>query len=371
MALAVLGAIVPAGAALGAQAALSAAAEGHNAPGGVVVLSVSAGTKVAVVSTKGANALVTVEGWVDASRLAGALDTFPASVDSKATLRVRGSASATGAILAELHPRIGVRTLGKSGTWTRIRRSAWIPASALPKPEPVAAPKAVTAPAKTAAPPPTKAAKATEMPRVTAAATPQVKAAVTPPAKPAVTPAAPAQAAAAATVAPMFPGAMSAAKTTKLLIAPGGAVVGELAQGAIVMPLAHDHGWAKVRVEAWVPDADLSPADSSLGSRLSAADLRADPEATHGKTVQWDVQILSLQIADPLRPEMARDEPYLLAKGPGAEDALLYLAVPPSLLAQAKALPPLTRVLITARVRSGHSEPVGIPILDLRSISKR
>jgi hypothetical protein len=108
-----------------------------------------------------------------------------------------------------------------------------------------------------------------------------------------------------------------------------------------------------------------------MGAKLSAADLRADPDATHGKTVQWDVQILSLQIADPLRPEMARDEPYLLAKGPGTEDALLYLAVPPSLLAQAKALPPLTRVLITARVRSGHSEPVGIPILDLRSISKR
>jgi hypothetical protein len=83
------------------------------------------------------------------------------------------------------------------------------------------------------------------------------------------------------------------------------------------------------------------------------------------------VQVLSLQTADPLRPELARDEPYLLAKGPGAEDALLYLAVPPSLLAQASAIPPLTRVLITARVRSGHSEPVGIPILDLRSIAKR
>jgi hypothetical protein len=332
MALAVLGSIVPAGATAGAQTALSAAAEGHNAPGGVVVLSLSAGTKVAVVSTKGANALVTVEGWVDASRLAGALDTFPASVDSKASLRVRATASANGAILAELHPRIGVRTLGKSGTWTHIRRSAWIPSSALPKPEPVAA-------------------------------------TVTAPAKGATTPGAPAVAQVAST--PAVPGAMSASKTTKLLSAPGGAAVGELAQGAIVMPLAHDHGWAKVRVEAWVPDADLSPADSSMGARLSAADLRADPEATHGKTVQWDVQILSLQIADPLRPEMARDEPYLLAKGPGSEDALLYLAVPPSLLAEAKALPPLTRVLITARVRSGHSEPVGIPILDLRSISKR
>ena len=368
MALAVLGAIVPAGATAGAQTALAAAAEGHNAPGGVVVLSLSAGTKVAVVSTKGANALVTVEGWVDGSRLAAALDTFPASVDSKASLRVRATASATGTVLAELHPRIGVRPLGKSGTWTRIRRSAWIPASALPKPEPAAATKAAAAPpAKVAATPPSKSAAA---PQVKAAVTPPVKAAVTAPPKGAATTAAPA-AAQVAPAPPAVPGAMSASKTTKLLVAPGGAAVGELAQGAIVLPLAHDHGWAKVRVEAWVPDGDLSPADSSMGAKLSAADLRADPEATHGKTVQWDVQILSLQIADPLRPEMARDEPYLLAKGPGTEDALLYLAVPPSLLAQAKALPPLTRVLITARVRSGHSEPVGIPILDLRSISKR
>jgi hypothetical protein len=350
------GTFAAAGATAGAQSALATATEGHNAPGGVVVLSLSAGTKVAVVTTKGANALVTVEGWVDASRLAGALDTFPASVDSKASLRVRATAAANGTILGELRPRIGVRTIGKSGTWTRIRRSAWISTSALPKPEPVAQAKPpATAPVKASAAPPAKGSAVTAP-----------KPAVTQQAKAAPAPQVPATAA-----MPVVPGAMSASKPTKLLVAPEGASVGELAQGAVVIPLAHDHGWAKVRVEAWVPDADLSPADSSLGSRLSAADLRADPDGTHGRTVQWDVQVLSLQTADPLRPEMARDEPYLLAKGPGMEDALLYLAVPPSLLAQAKALPPLTRVLITARVRSGHSEPVGIPILDLRSISKR
>ena len=71
------------------------------------------------------------------------------------------------------------------------------------------------------------------------------------------------------------------------------------------------------------------------------------------------------------RYRITNDEPYLLAKGPGSENALLYLAVPPSLLNQAKGLPPLTRVLITARVRVGRSEPVGTPILDLKSISKR
>lgn len=170
---------------------------------------------------------------------------------------------------------------------------------------------------------------------------------------------------------PALPGAMSASRAMPLLAAPEGKPLGDLAAGALVLPLAHDHGWSKVRVEGWVPDRLLSPADTSLGSQLTAADLRADPDGTRGKMVQWDVQVLSLETADPLRPELARDEPYLLAKGPGTEDALLYIAVPPSLLAQARALPPLTRVLITARVRSGHSEPVGIPILDLRSIAKR
>jgi hypothetical protein len=329
----------------GAQT-LAAAAEGRSAPGGSVVISLHAGTKVAVVSTRDKNALVTIEGWVDASRLGGKLDSFPASVDAKAPLRVRASASATAPILAELRPRSGVTPLSKSGTWTRIRRSAWIPAGALPK-----TPVAATTVAKGAA---------------------QAQAKTTPkgpvPAKTTDPQAAKDGDGDAPQAVPS--GTMSVSKPTKLLAAPGGKPLGEIAAGATVQSLAHDHGFAKVRIEGWVPEKELSPADSTV-SQLTAADLRSDPEGTRGKMVQWEVEVLSLQTADPLRRELARDEPYLLAKGPGSENALLYLAVPPSLLNQAKALPPLTRVLITARVRAGHSEPVGTPILDLKSISKR
>jgi hypothetical protein len=325
----------------GAQTLLATAAEGRAAPSGAVVISVRPGAKVAVVATREKSALVTIEGWVDASRLAGKLDSFPASVDSKAPLRVRASASATAPILAELRPRSGVTPLAKSGTWTRIRRSAWIPSGALPKP----------AAGKSAAPEQAK-------------AVPQAAAPSRPPAaQPANDGAGEAQAAP--------PGAMSVSQPTKLLASPGGKALGEIAAGATVQAVAHDHGFAKVRIEGWVPEKELSPADSSAAPQLTAADLRSDPEGTRGKMVQWEVEVLSLQTADPLRRELARDEPYLLAKGPGGENALLYLAVPPSLLNQAKALPPLTRVLITARVRSGHSEPLGTPILDLKSISKR
>jgi hypothetical protein len=336
----------------GAQTALAAAADGRNAPGGDLVISIRPGTKVAVVSTKESHVLVTVDGWVDGSRLTAKLDTFPASVDGKAPLRVRASASANAAILAELRPRTGVHTLGKSGTWTRVKRSVWISASALPKTTPKASKPADAKPAaKQPVSPPAKSAPVVAVP-----VAPKVAAPVAPtPAPVQGTPA----------------GAMSVSKPTKLLSAPGGGAIADLATGAIVQPLAHDHGFAKVRIEGWVPERELSPADSSVGAELTAADLRADPEGTRGKSVQWEVEVLSFQTADPLRRELARDEPYLLAKGPGTENALLYLAIPPSLLTQAKALQPLTRVLITARVRSGHSEPVGTPILDLKSISKR
>lgn len=179
------------------------------------------------------------------------------------------------------------------------------------------------------------------------------------------------RAAATAPVAQATAGSMSVSRPTKLMAAPNGNAVGTLVPGTIVQSLVRDHGFVKVRIEGWVPERDVEPADSSLGPQLTAADLRADPVAARGKLVRWDVEVLALQVADPLRRELAPDEPYLLAKGPGTENALLYLAVPPSLLNAAKALPPLTRVLITATVRSGHSEPVGTPILDLKSISKR
>lgn len=324
-----------------AQTALPVAAEGRVAPGGAVIIALRPGAMVSSGTSKGADVLVTIEGWVATARLTGKLDTFPASVDANGTLRVRASPEASGVIIAELRPRVGVQTLGKSGTWTRIRRSVWVAAGALRN----SAARGVASKPPAVAP----AAKASPAP---------------PPASPPVTDASGAQSAAPA-------GPMSVSKPAKLLAAPDGGSMGDLAAGTIVQPIAHDHGWAKVRIEGWVPERELTPADSAAGSRLTAADLRADPDGTRGKIVQWEVEVLSLQTADPLRPDLARDEPYLLAKGPGTEDALLYLAIPPSLLNQAKALAPLSRVLIIARVRVGHSEPGGTPILDLRAISKR
>lgn len=165
-------------------------------------------------------------------------------------------------------------------------------------------------------------------------------------------------------------GAYTVSRATVIRNAPDAAPVGELRAGAGVQVIGHDRGWVRVRTEAWVPASEVVPADTAYSATLSAADLRSDPDAARGKVVQWTVQFIALQTADPLRRGLATDEPYVLARGPGKENALLYLVVPPSLLGTARALSPLDSVAVTARVRDGRSEPVGVPILDIQTIRR-
>ncbi|MES3033343.1 MAG: hypothetical protein V4813_05035 [Gemmatimonadota bacterium] len=151
--------------------------------------------------------------------------------------------------------------------------------------------------------------------------------------------------------------------------APDGPMMGTVVAPGTVIPLARERGWVRVRLEGWVRESDLLPVDSALRTALSAADLRADPEGSKGKLVRWKVEILALQRADALRRDLADGEPYLLARGPVGENAMLYLAVPPSLLGEARAITPLTVIQITARVRNGRSAPTNVPILDVETIS--
>lgn len=157
---------------------------------------------------------------------------------------------------------------------------------------------------------------------------------------------------------------------TVLRDAPSSAAIGQLQKTANVQVIAHDRGWSRVRIDAWVPDSVLVPADTAFRSNLSAADLRADPAAARGKMVMWNVEFLAMQTADPLRQGLADEEPYMLARGPNSENALLYLVVPPSLMGTARALQPLSRITVTARVRDGRSDPVGIPILDIQTLRR-
>jgi hypothetical protein len=160
-------------------------------------------------------------------------------------------------------------------------------------------------------------------------------------------------------------------RETTLHSGPDGRAQARLQQGTVVEVVARERGWVRVRTEGWVRATDVAAAESELLGIRSAADLRADPLGTRGKLVRWDVEVISLQNADPLRGDLAIDEPYMLVRGPATENSLLYVAVPGYLLPTVRALPALARITMVARVRIGRSEPVGIPVLDLESVTRR
>lgn len=327
-----------------AQIQLSVAAEGRARAGGAVVASLMPGARVTLGARSGSDTQVTLEGWVDASRLGARRDSFPASVSGRLTLRVRAQPSARGAIIAVLQPGAGVHTLGRQGTWARVRRTLWVSTASVQR----RAAAAATAPAPAAKAPPR------------AAATESKSAA-----------AAPVADQSARSAGPRGSSAVVASDGARVRDLPVGRVLGGITPGSAVDIVGRQSGWLRVRLDGWVAERELIGGDSLARPGVTAAELRADPNGMKGRVVQWEVEVMSLQVADPLRVGLARDEPYLLARGPGSENAILYLAVPPSLLAEARALPPLAKVYITAHVRSGRSEPAGTPILDLLSIAKR
>lgn len=334
------GLLLLAAAPLAAQSRLTAAADVRSSPDGNVVATLFAGTTWTTGASRGGFTSLTLTGWVEASRLAGARDSFPASIGGSTNWRIRAEGSLNGRILGEFRAGAGFRILERRGNWARVQREVWAPSNLV---ERVAA--AAPAPARPPARTGSDSSPASSTPTATDTASP--------------------------TSAPAPAGALRAQSGVALRSAPSGPELGSLQAGTVVEPVARERGWVRVRLEAWVAESLFVPADTAYGATLTAADLRLDPEGHKGRLVRWRVQVVGLQTADPLRRDLRPDEPFLLAMGPAGEDAILYIAVPPGMLAEARAIPPLTSVLLTARVRTGRSAPTGAPVLDLVSLVQR
>jgi SH3-like domain-containing protein len=327
---------------LGAQRTLTRSVELHAVPGARPVAQLRQGIPVRTGATRAGHTEITVEGWVSASFVAGRRERFPISIRLSAEdVRLRSGPGTNNRILAEMRGGMGLTEISRRRGWVHVRRTGWVPTAALSqvvaqRENPPASNRSTAAGTVAVEPP------------ATAPATP-------PPTRPAAVP--PQQV--------LTPNASIALRR-----APEEDATATLEPGARVMPLARERGWVRVQVEGWVRESELVPADTSVRASLSAADLRSNPDGTRGQLVHWQVQVLSLQRADVLRRGMELDEPYLLARGPGSENAILYLAVPESLLETASALPSLTEVTIVARVRTGRSEPAGVPILEVQSLAR-
>lgn len=152
-----------------------------------------------------------------------------------------------------------------------------------------------------------------------------------------------------------------------LLDAPAGDSLAMIRAGGAVEIVDRNQGWARVRVEGWVWAPDLEERERSgvvLGD-LAAAELRADPELYHGRTVEWSLQFIAVDTADRVRSDFYVGEPYILARGPGEETGFVYVAVPPDRLAEVQSLRPLERIEVLARIRVGRSAVLDAPVLEL------
>jgi hypothetical protein len=338
----------------------------HASAGAQVIATVHAGTPVDLGPRRNGEVEATIEGYVHASAVVARRGSSPIAIKAPSGAMLRAEPDAKGHVLAELRDGMALHLVSRRGEWLRVSRTGWVAEGAIAGR--VVATRPTPAPAPAPIPPPRPRAAAASS-RVAAATPPP------PPSPPGAPPSAPPADAAQTVAAPSraIPGdsTFTVLRATTLASSPDGPPVATLSPSVPIRALARDGGWVHVQVDGWVRESDLAPADTSLRSRIGAADLRANPTGTRGLVVHWEVQFIALETADPLRRDFAKDEPYVLARGPGTENALLYLAIPPSLLESVRRLQPLESIVVSARVRTGRSDPAGVPILDLLSFSSK
>lgn len=291
-------------------------------PGGIRVGSLNPGTRVVPGKASAGFLQITLQGWIlTASTRPDARRGFDISARTGETIRAEPNGQVLGRVVTgALLTRVSVR-----GAWTEMRRSGWIPQSAL-------------APAQTAARPPNSPDRPTARPpdRLTTSRPPDRA----------------------------DTGRIQLRKGATLQRAPDGAAIATL-DGAADAGIAERNGeWVKVRVEAWVKRGDVE-GPLAPPPAITAAMLRENPERYVGQTVEWRVQFLAHQQADELRPEMPLGARYLLARGPLPESGFVYVMVTREQAAQLQGLQALDELSVTATVRAARTRYLATPVVEL------
>jgi hypothetical protein len=285
-------------------------------PGGVVLVRLAKGAAIVPGPVRGTWQEVTLEGWIPLSALRNdSRDGFDVAINLSAGAPIRaapGGAVRGTARAGALFDRVETRN-----QWVHVRRKAWVARSAV------------------------------EAPAAAAATTPaagQPPAAATPPA-----------------AASDSSGWVTVPGGTTLAGQPGGGQVGALESSLRGEVVERRDGWSKVRLEAWVRDGTLGvgpPPD-----QITAEEIRTNPERYIGQTVEWTIQVLAVQKADELRPELPLGQPYVLARGPLPETGFVYLLVQAAEAERFRGLEPLAEVRVRATVRSGRTRFLPTPVL--------
>ncbi len=270
----------------------------------------------------------TVEGWIyTPSTSPTRRDGFVLVVTEEEGENLRRSPN--GELVGRAREGTLLERVGQKGKWTRVRREGWIPRQAVQKPQ------------------------ASQKPQGNAAARRPVAAPKPVAALPAVD---------------SGPDPFRTARETGLSATPDGPAVGTLQTGIPARVIGRNGDWARVRVEGWVREADLQPSEGGALPGVTAAEVRATPDRYVGQQLDWRLQIISVQIADELRAEMAPGQPYLLTRGPLPEPGFVYVAIPPGQVDRFRALPPLHEAVLRVAIRAARTRYLATPVAELVSV---
>ncbi|HET6837111.1 MAG TPA: hypothetical protein VFH24_03650 [Gemmatimonadales bacterium] len=297
-------------------------------PNGVPLVSLPAGTEVETKDARGNWHEVVVEGWIFTSSTAPTRrDGFDLVVSASEGENLRDSPN--GEVVGRVRPGALLRKLETRGGWTRVSRAGWVPRDAVSSAAPADTP-AVTR-SDSVAPLPGAASAAVLRP----GGTDTDRAAV--------------------------------ARTTPIYASPQGGQSGTLQTGAPARVLGRSGEWVRVSVEGWVRDIDLQAATGGALTGVTAAEVRAEPARYVGKTVEWRLQLISVQTADELRTEMPRGQRYLLTRGPLPEPGFVYVTVSPSQAAEFRSLPALQELVLRVNIKAPRTKYLTTPVVELVS----
>jgi hypothetical protein len=273
---------------------------------------------------------VTIQGWLfTASTKADRRDGFDLSVSASAgeNLRLVPDGAVFGrAVFGTLFARLTTR-----GGWTQIRRTGWVPRSALTPPIRPVAQRPSAAPARPAAE------SAAGVPRPVPEST-----------------------------ATELRGTLRTG--TILQRGPDGGAFATLNAPGEVTVGPRDRDWVKVRLDGWVRPSDIDGAVTPKPT-ITGAMLRDHPDRYVGQTADWRLQFLAHQQADELRPEMPLGHPYLLARGPLPETGFVYVLLSQDQAGRLQGLKPLEELSVMVTVRAARTRYLATPVVELTRLS--
>lgn len=305
---------------------MPATADFYNEPLGTPLGTLSRNAAVSFGRSRSGWREVTLRGWVETSSLrSDSRDGFDVSATGDNT-PVRTAPEANAPVRAAV--RLGVlfdRLTTRSG-WTEVRRTAW-----------------------------------TRIDTAKAAATPA------PPPPPPPPPPAPAAAgdsgATGGAAVGSDSGFVAVLAGHPFSAEPDGAPIGQLEATRRTEVVERRDGWSRILLDVWVRDGAVAGAPAPDG--ITGRAVREAPDRFVGQSVDWSLQVLAVQTADELRPELPAGQPYVLARGPLPETGFVYLIIPPAEVAAWRSLGPLEEVRIRATITAGRTRYLPIPVLEL------